>query len=80
MFIIFGWKIKESDLGQVLMPYKCYDCSINTWHMLLYQKYFTLFFLPIFKTSTTYVLQCQNCGAKHEIPKDEALQYIDIKQ
>lgn len=63
MFFIFGWNRPEvTSYGQVLQ-HTCQNCK-NTefWQLNKVQRYFTLFFIPIFPHSTDYWYFCPVCS------------------
>lgn len=71
MLIIWGFKRYVSTLAMLTLV--CSRCSQPSAHPLrkLITK-FTLFWIPLFPTSTKYTLQCTYCGFAQHIPKDEA--------
>jgi zinc-ribbon family len=70
-FVIWGFKRYVSALAMLTLV--CGHCHRPTAHPLrkVVTK-FTLFWIPLFRTSTKYVLQCSYCGVAQTLPEAEA--------
>jgi hypothetical protein len=70
-FVIWGFKRYVSTLAMLTLV--CGHCQRPTAHPLrkVVTK-FTLFWIPLFRTSTKYVLQCSYCGVAQSLPESEA--------
>ena len=70
-FVIWGFRRYVTALGMLTLV--CGHCQRPTAHPLrkVVTK-FTLFWVPLFPTSTKYVLQCTFCGYAQQIGQDEA--------
>lgn len=71
MFIVWGFKRYVSTLAMLTLV--CVGCHQPTAHPLrkVVTK-FTLFWVPLFPTSTKYTLQCTFCGYAQQLPTEEA--------
>lgn len=72
MFIVWGTKGYEKDLGTVKISGVCPNCH-NEITMVAKQvgRKFTLFWIPLFSVSTSYYIVCPICHAGKEISKQE---------
>ena len=70
-FIIWGFRRYVSALAMLTLV--CGHCQRPTAHPLrkVVTK-FTLFWIPLFPTSTKYTLQCSFCGYAQHVPREEA--------
>ena len=70
-FIIWGFKRYGTPLAMLTLV--CGHCQRPTAHPLrkVVTK-FTLFWIPLFRTSTKYTLQCTFCGAAQYVTEAEA--------
>jgi hypothetical protein len=70
-FIIFGFRRYGTQLAMLTLV--CGQCQRPTAHPLrkVVTK-FTLFWIPLFRTSTKYTLQCTFCGAAQYLTPEEA--------
>jgi hypothetical protein len=70
-FLIWGFKRYLTQLAMVTLV--CGHCQRPSAHPVrkVVTK-FTLFWIPLFPTSTKYVLQCTFCGFAQELPREEA--------
>ena len=70
-FIIWGFRRYGTQLAMLTLV--CGQCQRPTAHPLrrVVTK-FTLFWVPLFRTSTRYVLQCTFCGAAQQVTPEEA--------
>jgi DNA-directed RNA polymerase subunit RPC12/RpoP len=72
MLIIFGSRGKGHVLRQELRP--CSVCQRSTVHVVAEtSRWFTLFFIPIFPFSRSYLRQCAVCGYMEELRREDAL-------
>ncbi len=70
-FIIWGFRRYGTQLAMLTLV--CGRCQRPTAHPLrkVVTK-FTLFWIPLFRTSTKYTLQCTFCGAAQYVTPEEA--------
>ncbi|MFF8830102.1 zinc-ribbon domain-containing protein [Streptomyces sp. NPDC015131] len=69
--IIFGTKGYLRQLAVLTLV--CGRCGNPAAHALRRRTTkFTLFFVPLFPVSTSYVTQCAFCGAEERIGRDQA--------
>ncbi len=79
MLFIFGFKKYVEVLG--VATFVCGHCQhpaaqrIEKW-----TTKFTLFFIPLFPTSTKHVVQCAYCGASSRIDAVEAERLLATEQ
>ncbi|MBW3015751.1 zinc ribbon domain-containing protein [Candidatus Woesearchaeota archaeon] len=67
--IIWGTKTKTKHLGNVKR--RCSECKSETFHSFVKaQKYFTLYFIPLFPINTKVLMHCNGCGAAWELKKE----------
>lgn len=71
MLIIFGTKRYRDVLGVLTLV--CRFCGSPAAHRFeeLTNK-FTLFFIPLFKVSRTWTMQCAMCAAESRLDRSEA--------
>lgn len=71
MLLIFGWRPYFTTLAVV--TFVCGFCHQNVPQQV-YQRVnkFTLFFLPLFPTSTRHYVECSNCGGTRQITRQQA--------
>ena len=61
MILFFGLKTVLKELPG--RPATCQHCGLFVHHHLRERATkFTLFFIPVFTTSRTYLISCSNCG------------------
>jgi hypothetical protein len=70
-FVIWGFKRYVTALAMLTLV--CGHCQRPTAHPLrkVVTK-FTLFWIPLFPTSTKYALQCSFCGYAQQVSKEES--------
>jgi hypothetical protein len=70
-FIVWGFRRYATQLAMLTLV--CGQCQRPTAHPLrrVVTK-FTLFWIPLFRTSTKYTLQCTFCGAAQHVTPEEA--------
>lgn len=77
MFIVWGTKGFIKDLGVMLHSQACPICAQEThWLIKKVGKKFTIFWIPLFTTSSKYYKVCPHCQNAYEITKEEATQLI----
>lgn len=78
---IFGIKTKDTNIKKV--EFKCTGCISTSFNLIEKARYFELFFIPLFKISSNYLIQCDNCKSIYEVNKESitknVLEYSDIK-
>lgn len=73
MLVIFGTKGYREVIG--VLTLLCRYCGSPAAHRLEeVTTKFTLFFIPLFKVSTSYRMQCAMCAAETRLTHDEAEQ------
>ncbi|MBO0422065.1 zinc-ribbon domain-containing protein [Enterococcus plantarum] len=77
MFIVWGSKGFERALGDTVIQCDCSHCN-NEVVMQGKQigRKFTLFWIPIFTTSSSHYLLCPICGYGKELSKEILAQYL----
>lgn len=73
MPILFGFRSMRKSLGTCFML--CSRCHRPCAHAVVrMQRWFTLFFIPIFPFKTTYLTSCAMCGSAFKIDRAKAEQ------
>jgi len=64
MFIIFGWNhIKIKEYGVFDESFVCFNCHNQIkLRLIRIQKWFELFFIPVFPYSSKFFATCPICG------------------
>ena len=77
MFIVWGTRSKDKDLGQSQVAYECEHCN-NVSHYRIFRRrnWFTIFWIPIIPLSTKYFIACPICNFGQQIKKSEALDKV----
>ncbi|MFP7761628.1 zinc-ribbon domain-containing protein [Marisediminicola sp. LYQ85] len=71
MFLLFGTNARDTVL--TIVHFVCGYCSKAVAQRVIKNtNRFTLFFIPLFPVSTSYVNVCTNCGGVTKITKDQA--------
>jgi hypothetical protein len=71
--ILFGFRGMRKPLGTTFML--CQRCQRPCAHAIVrHQRWFTLFFIPIFPFKVTYFTSCAMCGSAFKIDRDKAEQ------
>ena len=71
MFIIFGTKTEQKNLGIKKEMEECVRCKQSVFHNIIKQSnYFTLFWIPIFPYKEEYLEVCSTCGYAIKKTKD----------
>jgi hypothetical protein len=77
MFIVWGSRGYEVDLGDTVIQCECGHCNNEvTMQGKEVGRKFTLFWIPLFKTSSTYYLLCPICSYGKELSKDMLKSYL----
>ncbi|MFV0393344.1 MAG: zinc-ribbon domain-containing protein [Coprobacillaceae bacterium] len=76
MFIVWGTRRYQKDIGKSFISKECDNCHNEvTLIIKMIQTKFTIFWIPLFTTSTKYYLVCPICNQGMEISKQEAEEY-----
>ncbi|WP_321388621.1 zinc-ribbon domain-containing protein [uncultured Enterococcus sp.] len=77
MFIVWGSRGFEKDLGETIVRCTCGNCN-NDVAMEAKQigRKFTLFWIPLFTTSSAYYMLCPICHHGKEMTKAMIDQYL----
>ena len=71
MLLIFGTRISQSVINVVTLV--CGYCHVQApQNVIKLTNRFTLFFIPLFSVSTSYVNQCTNCGGETVLTDEQA--------
>jgi hypothetical protein len=71
VFLLFGTRPVLTLL--VVVMFRCDYCGQNVaQHVYKQANRFTLFFLPLFSFSTTYFVECTNCGGATSLTEAQA--------
>lgn len=77
MFIIWGTRGMEKILGYTGQKYQCGHCNnVSQYKVFRRQKWFTLFWIPIFPFSSEYYVCCPICNYGQKVPKEEAQRLV----
>ncbi len=77
--IIFGSRLKNKVLGQT--QYVCSQCRRQAFHTIVRsQRWFTLYFLPIFPIGKTTTSRCNLCGFQQAINNEQADAWLSQHQ
>ncbi|MCD8325694.1 MAG: zinc ribbon domain-containing protein [Lachnospiraceae bacterium] len=73
MFIIIGTQLKKEDMGCLSEPAICPRCRrLVHYQTIREQRWFTVFWAPLFPVQSSQYLQCPSCGltfqANHSQP------------
>jgi predicted RNA-binding Zn-ribbon protein involved in translation (DUF1610 family) len=69
--LIFGFGVTQSLLATLV--FVCETCGTNAAHHLVRRvRKFSLFFIPLFPISTSYVDTCVACGRSIEVTREQA--------
>lgn len=78
MFIIYGSKGFKKHLGNGHDTVECGNCHNQVQlEALQVGRKFTLFYIPLFTTSSQHYLACPICSAGVEVSREEAEQFIN---
>ena len=76
MFFIFGWGRSAKKLGQGY-TLTCPNChNTRAWQVVKTGQKVSLFFVPVAKWNTKYVMVCPICSAALELQSKEQAQQI----
>lgn len=68
--IVWGFRSRNKVYGQA--QFVCSQCHQHSYHSFVRtQRWFTLFFIPVFPFSTTYISRCNMCGIQLRVPKEK---------
>lgn len=71
MFLLFGTRATQAVINVV--AFVCGYCGVHAQQRVLKRSTkLTLFFVPLFPISTSYMNQCTHCGALTRITADQA--------
>ncbi len=72
--LVLIWGLSATSVGLTTAVYVCDRCGTNAAHRRLTKRVrrFTLFFVPLFSVSTTYVDNCTACGRDVEVANAQA--------
>ena len=77
MFIIWGFRDLDTDLGTVDYLH-CNRCNNDSnWRLQRTTSWFTLFFIPVIPYRREYYVYCPICHWTTEIPKAEAKRIME---
>ncbi len=77
MFIIWGTKHTEKELGLSQQTYACQHCG-NTSNYKIFRRrnWFTIFWIPLIPLGTKYFISCPICNYGQKLKKAEALEKV----
>ena len=68
MFILFGWDKQTSKHFGPVLPHLCENCKNEEyWQLYRVQRWFTLFFIPIFPHASESLIICPICNASSHL-------------
>lgn len=71
MFLLFGTRAYQALVNVV--SFACTYCgTLSEQHVIKRSTKFTLFFIPLFPVSTTYLNTCTHCGGSTRLTADQA--------
>lgn len=78
MFLIWGTKGFEEDLGVSVNMLECPNCHNEVQTRIVnYGRKFSLFFIPLFAVQSRYAEMCPICRASREIEKSDVTALLD---
>ena len=76
MFLLFG--TRGSAIILTIVHFACRICGVNAAQRVVKQQNkFTLFFVPLFSVSTSYEVECSNCGGATALTRHQAENAIE---
>ncbi|MEF2979287.1 zinc-ribbon domain-containing protein [Subtercola sp. YIM 133946] len=76
MLFIFGSSVSQTIVNVV--TFVCGYCNTTAPQQVIRRRSrFTLFFVPLFSYSTTYLNQCTNCGTLTGLTAEQAQHSLD---
>lgn len=71
MILLFGTTAKLEQM--LLVSFICNFCGVHASQQV-YRRVnrFTLFFVPLFRVSTRYFVECSNCGGVTSLTREQA--------
>lgn len=80
MFIIWGFRDLDTDLGTVDYLH-CSRCNNDSnWRLQRTTSWFTLFFIPVIPYRREYYVYCPICHWTTEVPKEEAKRIMEKRK
>lgn len=77
MFIIWGSRTIEKNLGHSQETYMCRHCNNASNYKIFHRtKWFTLFWIPIIPLGRKYFVACPICNYGNELPKSTAMAHV----
>lgn len=77
MFIIWGFRDLDKELGNVEYLH-CNRCNNDsTWRLMKRTSWFTLFFIPVIPYHRVYYVYCPICRWSTKVPKEEAKRIME---
>lgn len=77
MFIIWGTKHTEKELGLSQKVYQCGHCgNASNYRIVRRRNWFTIFWIPIIPLGTKYFITCPICNYGYKLKKAEALEQL----
>lgn len=71
MLLVWGFRTKSKVLARLLLV--CALCQKPAAQTIgVRKRWFTLFWIPVFPTSTKHLMQCALCGQVSQLTKEEA--------
>lgn len=78
MFIIWGTRHLEKELGNTQKTYQCSHCNnASRYRVFRRRTWFALFWIPIIPLSSKYFVTCPICNYGNKIKKEEALSLVE---
>jgi ABC-type multidrug transport system permease subunit len=76
VILLFGTKSFQTIV--TLVTFVCSQCGVNApQHVFKRALRFTLFFIPLFSFSTSYFVECSNCGATTALTREQAMHSVE---
>ncbi|MCD8335904.1 MAG: zinc ribbon domain-containing protein [Lachnospiraceae bacterium] len=77
MFVIIGTQLKKEELGILPQAQICTRCQRNIhYQAFLEQKWFSVFWTPLFPLESKYYFQCPSCGLKYHMSKEQMMDLL----
>lgn len=81
MIIIFGWGHNTFKNYGPTYPVNCKQCGQDTyWNLIKICTWFTLFFIPVLRYKTQYILFCGNCEKGVELRSHQIEHALELNQ
>jgi len=76
MFLLLGTRLSQTVIN--LVQFVCSNCGVNAQQRVIKQSNkFTLFFVPLFSVSTSYLNECSNCGYATALSPEQAQHSVE---